>query len=169
MGRIERSRVSVEREAQSSKVFDRCALLWLPDSHVLWAQFRHRLSHWSHGFRESCHRCVHRGTRRLWTSFNRLCSELTELTSQHLNFLSRCHHHSILQYQDKLLRYHARVGNNTKRVQERCAQWMMRAISRDPTWAKTSECEMDVTVVSTDVHGLNKHNGNKPHCRSEQT
>ena len=68
-----------------------------------------------------------------------LCSELIELTSQHLNFLSRCHRHSISQYhntrnesipqfQDNLLRYHVRMGNRAKRVNVRCALWVMRAV-----------------------------------------
>ena len=71
------------------KVLARCVRLWLTDSHVLWARFRHRLSHCSHGLRESCHRCVHRSARRLLTNLDHLCSELIELTSQHLTFL-RC-------------------------------------------------------------------------------
>ena len=128
IGWIERTCVSVEREVPVVKVFARCERLWLSDSHVLWARFRHRLSHRSHSFRESCHCCVHRSARRLLTNFFHSCSELLELTSQHLNFLSGCHHHSTPQFQDNMLRYHARVGNNTHRVQVRCAQWMMRAI-----------------------------------------
>ena len=91
-------RVSVECEIPVVKVFARYVRLWLSESHVLWARFRHRLSHCSHGFRESCHRCVHRSVRRLLTHFNHLCRELVKLTSQHLNFLSSCHRHSISQY-----------------------------------------------------------------------
>ena len=151
-------------KSQSSKSLPRCLRLWLPDSHVLWARFR------SHGFRESCHRCVHRSARRLVTNFNHLCSELIELTSQHLNFLSRCHRHSISQYrntgnrsisqfQEYRLRYHA----------VRCALWMIRAVftiyDLDP---KTSECEKhvsvkstvtgcDVTHCATTLQGFNKH------------
>ena len=135
IGRIERTRVSVESKVPVVKVFARCVRLWLPDSHLFWARFRHRLTHCSLGFRESCHRCVHRSARRLLTNFNHLCSELIELTSQHLNFLSRCHHHSISQYrntritfQDNQLRYHVRMGNHAKRVNVRCALWMMRAL-----------------------------------------
>ena len=86
------------------------------------------LSHCSHDFRESRHRCVHRSARRLLTHFNHLCSELIKLTSQHLDFLSRCHRHSISQYhnirnrsmshfQKYRLRYHASVEDDTKRVQ----------------------------------------------------
>ena len=89
-----------EREVPVVEVFARCVRLWLPDTHALWARFRHRLSHCSRGFRESCHRCVHRSTRRLLTNFNHMCSELIELTSQHLNFLSRCHRHLLYQYQE---------------------------------------------------------------------
>ena len=47
------SRVSVDCEIPVVKVFAKCVRLWLSDSHVLWARFRHRLSHCSHGFRES--------------------------------------------------------------------------------------------------------------------
>ena len=113
IGWIERTCVSVEREVPVVKVSARCERLWLSDSHVLWARFRHRLSHRSHSFRESCHCCVHRSARRLLTNFFHSCSELLELTSQHLNCLSGCHHHSAPQFQDNMLRYHARVGNNT--------------------------------------------------------
>ena len=102
MVRIERFRVSVEREVPVVKVFARCVRLWLPDSHILWVWCRHRLSHCSHGSRESCHRCVHRSVRRLLTNVNHLCSELIELTSQHLNLQSRCHHHSISQDQEEI-------------------------------------------------------------------
>ena len=42
-----------ECEIPVVKVFARCVRLWLSDSHVLWARFRHGLSHCSHGFRES--------------------------------------------------------------------------------------------------------------------
>ena len=137
--RIERTRVSVECEVPVVKVFARCVRLWLPDSHVFWARFRHRLTYCSHGFRESCHRCVHRSVRRLLTNYDHLCSELIELTSQHLNFLSRCHRHSISQYrktrnksipqfQDNRLRYHASMGNHAKRVNVRCALCMIRAL-----------------------------------------
>ena len=125
------------------------------------ARFRHRLTHCSHGFRESCLRCVHRSARRLLANFNHLCSELIKLTSQHLSFLSRCHRHSISQYrntrnrsiphfQDNLLRYPVRMGNHAKRVEVRCALWMMRAyflvIRLGP---KTSLYHMKVIVVST--------------------
>ena len=51
ISRIERTRVSVECEIPVIKVFARCVRLWLSDSHVLWARFRHRLSQCSHGFR----------------------------------------------------------------------------------------------------------------------
>ena len=131
------------------------------DSRVLWARFRHRLSHCSHGFRESCHSCVHRSTRRLLTNFHHLCSELIKLTSQHLNFLSRCHRHSTSQYcntrnksvprfQDNLLRYHARMGNHAKRVNVRCALWMMRAnFSQSDLGPRRSVYENHVSVKST--------------------
>ena len=74
IGRIERARVSVECRIPVVKVFARCVRFWLADFHVLWAQFRHWLSHCSHGFRESRQRCVHRSVRRLLTNFNHLCS-----------------------------------------------------------------------------------------------
>ena len=51
MGKIKRSRVSVEREVPVVKVFAKCVRLWLPDSHVFWARFRHRLTHC---FRNGC-------------------------------------------------------------------------------------------------------------------
>ena len=49
-----------------------------------------------------------------------------------------------------LLPDYARVGNDAKRVQMRCAQWMMRVVfSAIRLGPKTSECEMHVSVKST--------------------
>ena len=59
---------------------------WLPDFRVFWARFRHQLTHCSHDFRTAA------------LNFNHL---FIELTSEHLNFLSRCHRHSISQYRNK--------------------------------------------------------------------
>ena len=98
-GRIECTRVSFECEIPVVKVFAWCVRLWLSDSHVLWARFRHRLFHRSHSFSESRHCCVHRSAWWLLTHFNHLCRELVKLTSQHLDFLSRCNI-SIPQYQE---------------------------------------------------------------------
>ena len=44
IGRIERTRVTVECEIPVVKVFARCVRLRLSDSHALWARFRHQLS-----------------------------------------------------------------------------------------------------------------------------
>ena len=55
----------------------------------------------------------------LLTNFFHSCSELMELTSQHLNFLigryRNSRNRSIPHVQDNLLRYHARVGNHASR------------------------------------------------------
>ena len=49
-----------------------------------------------------------------------------------------------------LLPDYARVGNDAKRVQVRCAQWMMRVVfSAIRLGPKTSECEKHVSVKST--------------------
>ena len=115
----------------------------------------------------------------LLTNFNHLCSELIELTSQHLIFLSRCHCHSISQYrntrnksipkfQDNLLRYHARMGNHAKRVNLRCALWMMRALFSlsdlgprrlcvRSISVKSTVTGCDVTYCATTLQGFNKH------------
>ena len=149
-------------------VLAKCVRLWLPDSHVLWARFRHRLSHGSPGFRESCHCCYHRSTRRLMTNFNHLCSELIELTSQHLNFLSRCHDLSISQFQGNRLRYHARVGNHAKRLTVRCAlddTCCFHLIRLGPKTSvhgkhvsvKSPVTGCDVTNCATTLQGFNKH------------
>ena len=107
---------------------------------------------------------------------------IAELTSQHLNFLSRCHRHSMSQYhntrnksisqfQEYRLRYHASVEDDTKRVQSALCTRMRIVFSLIRLWPKTSECEKKVIVVSTatgcDVtncattsHGFNKQDQN---------
>ena len=96
---------------------------------------------------ESCHRCVHRSARRLLTNFNHLRSELIELTSQHLNFLSRCHRHSISQYQNtRNISVPQFQDNRLATMQEwettqnvfKCAvlSGCCELFSRDPTWAQ---------------------------------
>ena len=109
--------------------------------------FRHRLCHCSHDFRESRHCCVHRNASRLLTHSNHLRSEVINLTSQHLDFLSRCHRQSISQYykirnrtvsqfQDKRIRYHARVGNDAKTGQKCAVHKDENCFLCDPTWAR---------------------------------
>ena len=104
--------------------------------------------------------------------FNHLCRELVKLTSQHLNFLSGCHRHSMSQYhntrnksisqfQEYLLRYHARVGSDAKRVQSALCTRMRIVFYAIRLGPKTSECEKNVTVVSTvpgcDVTTVQQH------------
>ena len=85
------------------------------------------------------------------THSNHLCRELVKLTSQHLNFLSRCHRHSISQYhntrnksisqfQEYLLRYHARVGNDAKRAQSALCTRMRIVFYAIRLGPKTSVC-----------------------------
>ena len=130
------TRVSVEREVPVVKVFARCVRLWLPDSHVLWARFRHRLSHCSHGFRESCHRCVHRSARRLLTNVN-ICAvsssswRPSNLTSWAVAITTQYHKAR-------------RTGSATMQEWEttqnvfKCAvhNGWCELFSRDPTWAQ---------------------------------
>ena len=173
IGRIECTRVSVECEIPVVKVFAWCIRLWLSDSHVLWARFRHRLSHCSHGFRESRHCCVHRSAWWLLTHFNHLCRENIKLTSQYLNFLSWCHRHyntrnkSISQFQEYLLRYHARVGNDAKRVQRalctrmRIVFSLIRLGPKTSVWRELCHCHVYSTRLwcdhcATTLHGINK-------------
>ena len=74
-----------------------------------------------------------------------------KLTSQHLDFLSRCHGHSISQYrntrnrsisqfQEYLLRYHASVEDDTKRVQSALCTRMRIVFSSIRLGPKTSVC-----------------------------
>ena len=53
-----------------------------------------------HSFCESRHCCVHCSVQRLSTNFIHSPTELLELTSRQLDFLSSCHHHSIPQVQN---------------------------------------------------------------------
>ena len=81
-------------------------------------------------------------------AFQYLCRELVKLASQHLDFLSRCHRHSISQnniknksisqFQEYLLRHHARVGNDAKRVQSALYTRMRIVFSRIRLELKTS-------------------------------
>ena len=50
----------------------------------------------------------------------------------------------------------ARVGNNTNRVQVRCAQWMMRSIFSWSDCRVSSVTGCDVTNCATTLHGFNK-------------
>ena len=156
IGRIECTSVSVEREVPIVKVFAKCVRLCFSNSQVLWAQFRHPLAHRS---RESCHCRVHRSVRGLLTNFFHPSIELLELKSQQLDFLSGCHHHSTPQVQDNGLRYHARVGNDTKTCSSALCTMddtsYFLVIRLGP---KTSECEKSVIVMST-VPGCEVSNG----------
>ena len=81
-------------------------------------------------------------------------------SSQHLDFLSRCHRHSISQYhnirnnsisqfQEYRLRYHASVEDDTKRVQSALCTRMRIVLYAIRLGPKTSVYEMNVNVVST--------------------
>ena len=107
------------------------------------------------------------------THFNHLCRELVKLTSQHLDFLSRCHRHSISQYrnirnksisqfQEYLLRYHASVEVDTKRRAKcACAQGRELFSMRSDLGPRRLCAEKYVTVMSTvsgcDVTTVQQH------------
>ena len=96
------------------------------------------------------------------------------LTSQHIDFLSRCHRHSISQYhkirnksrsqfQEYLLRYHASVEDDTKRVQSALCTRMRIVLSLGSDLSSRRLCaERHVTVMSTvtgcDVTTVQQHN-----------